>query len=236
MFAYDPAVAAAFPAARAGVVHAAGVAGGPAPEALRAEYAAEQRAAAGRLAATPVAEMPSIAAWRRAFSAFGVRPTQHRSAAEALLRRLGKEGAIPSIGALVDIGNLVSIRHALPVAVFDLAALGGGVTVRFADGDERFTDLGSGADATPERGEVVLVDRHGAVVARRWCWRQSTHSVAGPDTSEALLLVEGHHDAAAADVAAAVADLVALLQEHQPGCRTSARTFAAGGAGGGAGR
>lgn len=227
MFAYDPAVADAFPTARAGVVHAAGVAGGPSPATLLAEYAAEQRAAAARLTATPVAEMPSIAAWRRTFSAFGVRPTQHRSAAEALLRRLGKVGAIPSIGALVDIGNLVSIRHALPVAVFDLAAVAGGVTVRLADGDERFTDLGSGADAAPEPGEVVLVDRRGAVVARRWCWRQSAHSVAGPGTSDALLLVEGHHDAAAADIAAATSDLVALLQAHQPGCRTSARTFAA---------
>ena len=39
-----------------------------------------------------------------------------RSAAEALLRRLTKQGSIPSINTLVDIGNLVSIRYALPVA------------------------------------------------------------------------------------------------------------------------
>ena len=47
----------------------------------------------------------------------------------ALLRRLTKKGDIPSINAVVDICNLVSIRYALPVAAFDLAAITGGVTV-----------------------------------------------------------------------------------------------------------
>ena len=47
-----------------------------------------------------------------AIRGFGVDPTQYRSAAEALLRRLSKSGEIPSINALVDLGNLVSIRYA----------------------------------------------------------------------------------------------------------------------------
>ena len=98
----------------------------------------------------PFSELPSLAAWRRAFRAFGVDPTGYRSAAEALLRRLTKQGSIPSINTLVDIGNLVSIRHALPVAVFDQRAMTGGTTVRFATGDETFTDLGTGERESPE--------------------------------------------------------------------------------------
>jgi DNA/RNA-binding domain of Phe-tRNA-synthetase-like protein len=158
--------------------------------------------------------LPSLAAWRRAFRAFGVDPTAYRSAAEALLRRLTKQGSIPSINALVDIGNLVSIRYALPVAVFDQRAMTSGTTVLFATGDETFTDLGSGERESPEAGEVIFVDEAGLVSARRWCWRQSAESASGPTTTEVLVTVEGHHDGAAEDVAAALADLEALLRRH----------------------
>jgi DNA/RNA-binding domain of Phe-tRNA-synthetase-like protein len=127
---------------------------------------------------------------------------------------LTKQGSIPSINRLVDIGNLVSIRYGLPVAVFDLRALTGAITVRFATGDERFTDLGSGDAETPEPGEVIFIDDAGLVCARRWCWRQSAESASGPHTTEILVTAEGHHDRAADDVAAATADLVALLGAH----------------------
>lgn len=97
-----------------------------------------------------------------------------------------KHGDVPTVNALVDIGNLVSIRHALPVAVFDLANVAAPVTVSFAAGDEPFTDLGSTEAVHPDPGEVVFIDGNGEVCARRWCWRQSAGSATGPDTSDAL--------------------------------------------------
>ena len=216
MFAYDDAVTARYPTIRAGVIHATGLANGPSTPDLRAAYRSEQEAASARLAATAIAQTPSIAAWRRAFTAFGAKPTQHRNAAEALLRRLSKHGDLPSINTLVDIGNLVSIRYAMPVAVFDLAGIAGLTTVRFATGAERFTDLGSSASVHPDPGEVIFVDGDDVVSARRWCWRQSTQSATSATTVEALIVVEGHHDDAGRDVAAALADLTALLAAHQP--------------------
>jgi DNA/RNA-binding domain of Phe-tRNA-synthetase-like protein len=221
-FAYDPAVLDAFATIRAGVVHATGLANGPSPPALLDEYAAAQRTRAEALRATPISELPSIAAWRRVFTAFGVKPTQHRNAAEALLRRLDKQGEVPSFSALVDLGNLASIRYALPVAVFDLAHVAGTITVRRADGTEPFADLGASETAHPEPGEVVFTDADGVVCARRWCWRQSAISATRPETVEALLVVEAHHDDARADVDAAAADLVALLGAHQAGSRATA--------------
>ena len=171
---------------------------------------------------TPLSELPTLAAWRRAFRAFGVDPTAYRSAAEALLRRLTKQGSIPSINALVDIGNLVAIRYGLPVAMFDQRTVTGGTAVRFAAGTESFTDLGSGDRETPAQGEVIFIDDAGLVSARRWCWRQSAESASGLDTTEVLVTVEGHHDGAEADVAAAVADLEALLRTYAtPSAATS---------------
>lgn len=220
MFAYDPSLVERYPTIRAGVVHAGGLVNGPSTPELLQEYRAEQLAAASRLSATTLADLPSIAAWRRAFTSFGAKPTQYRSAAEALLRRLAKHGDIPTISTLVDVGNLVSIRYAMPVAVFDPTRIAGSITVRFADGGERFTDLGSSESVHPDPGEVVFVDGDEVVCARRWCWRQSAQSATSASTVEALYVIEGHHDAAGDDVESALVDLAALLASHQPDSRT----------------
>ena len=180
------------------------------------QYKAEQRTVVDRIGDTPLSEIPSVGAWRRAFSAFGVKPTQYRSAIESLLRRLTKKGDIPNISTLVDIGNLVSIRHSLPIAFLDLAAVTGTTTVRFATGDEEFSDLGSSETIHPEPGEVIFSDEAGSVSARRWCWRQSAESATGPTTTEVLITVEGHHETASNDIASALTDLIGLLAEHQP--------------------
>jgi DNA/RNA-binding domain of Phe-tRNA-synthetase-like protein len=183
---------------------------------LPEEYRAEQRVAAERLKATAIADLPQVAAWRRVFSEFGAKPTRYRNAAEALLRRLLKHGDIPTVNALVDIGNLVSIRHAKPVAVFDWSNIAGPTTVRFATGDEPFTDLGSTDTVHPEPGEVVFVDGNGVVSARRWCWRQSAQSATSATTVDALIVVEGHHDTATRDDGSALTDLTSVLAAYQP--------------------
>jgi DNA/RNA-binding domain of Phe-tRNA-synthetase-like protein len=216
VFRYDRAVLERFPGIVGGVVEARGVSNGPSPPALAAAFGEEQRGVLDRIGERPLADLPSLAAWRRAFTAFGVEPTRYRSAAEALLRRLTKHGDVPSLGLLVDVGNLVSIRYALPVAVLDLRAIAGGITVRFAGGDETFTDLGSGETQRPEPGEVIFVDEEGHVAARRWCWRQSAESATRPDTTEILVTVEGLHEQAAEEVPAAVSDLVELLRAYAP--------------------
>lgn len=226
-FGYHRAITERFPAIRGGVVHAAGLSNGPSSPSLLEAYAAEQEAAAKRLDETAIADMVSISAWRRAFTAFGVKPTQHRVAAEALLRRLSKAGDIPSISTLVDVGNLVSIRYGLPVAVFDQAMVMGSTAVRFADGTEHFTDLGATESRPPDPGEVIFVDDAGVVSARRWCWRQSAQSATGPATITALVTVEAQHDESASEVAAAVVDVQELLSIHQPLATTNAQILTA---------
>ena len=164
-----------------------------------------------RIGETPLSELPTLAAWRRVFRGFGVDPTQYRSAAEALLRRLRKQGELPCIGTLVDLANLVSIRYALPVAILDQRGVSGGIIVRFARGEERWADLGSSQIEHPEPAEVIFADEADVVSARRWCWRQSAGSAARADTTDILVTVEGHHGTADREVTRALADLEALL-------------------------
>ena len=213
-FRYDPDILERFPAVVGGVIHATGVHNLPTPPRLAAAFRDETLAVRTRIGETPLSELPTLAAWRKVFRGFAVDPTQYRSAAEALLRRLTKQNELPSIGTLVDLANLVSIRYALPVAVFDQRGISGGTIVRFARGDERWADLGSSQTEHPEPGEVIFADEADLVSARRWCWRQSAGSATREDTTEILVTVEGHHGTADRDVTRALADLEALLVMH----------------------
>lgn len=213
-FRYDEGIIERFPNVVGGVIHAVDVTNGTSSPELAETFAAEQQAAIARIGDSPLSELPSLAAWRGVFRGFGVNPTKYRSAAEALLRRLTKQGELPSINALVDLANLVSIRYALPVAVFDQSGVSGGTTVCLARGDEPWADLGSSETQHPEAGEVIFRDDVNAVSARRWCWRQSMESAASEETTEILVTVEGHHGTAAADVAMALKDLAQLIESH----------------------
>ena len=215
-FRYSNDVISTFPGTRGGVIHALALDHTTSPSSLGELYRSEQAQVREAIGDMPLSEIPSLKAWRATFSGFGVKPTQYRSAAEALLRRLTKQGDIPSINLLVDLANMVSIRWRIPVAVFDQAVATGPTTVRFAEGQEQFTDLGSDLPTNPEPGEVVFVDEAGMVSARRWCWRQSDQSAARDTTVEVLITVEGQHPDAETDIAGATQDLLNLLAEYQP--------------------
>jgi len=213
-FQYNADLLGHFPAVVGGVILAQNLHNGPTPPGLLEAYQAEQVVVIKRLGDTALSQLPSLSAWRGVFSSFGVEPTKYRNAAEALLRRLTKKGDIPSINLLVDLGNLISIRYALPVAVFDTREVEGALTVRFADGSERFTPLGEAIVENPEVGEVIFSDDKNMVLARRWCWRQSEESAAQPPTTSAIMTIEGHHSTARQDVESALADFTALLRQY----------------------
>ena len=159
--------------------------------------------AAARLAAGPESELPEVAAWRRAYAQMGMKPTQYRSAAEALLRRFRRENMLPQLHPLVDLCNAVSLAFALPVAVFDLDGVDGYLEVRHATGAEQYLAF-SGEVEAPEQGEVIFADAAGQVHARRWTFRQSRRSTLSQATRRALIVSEGLHATAAADVPALI--------------------------------
>jgi DNA/RNA-binding domain of Phe-tRNA-synthetase-like protein len=223
VFQYDTGILTRYPTVVGGVILAQGMTNSPAPKDLQAAFIDEQKVTLQRIGDTPLSQIPSLVAWRAVFRSFGVDPTQYRSAAEALLRRLTKKGDIPGINLLVDLCNLVSIRYALPVAVFDTSSLNGAVTVHFADGTERYTTLGQDELEHPEVGEVVFSDDTKLVIARRWCWRQSDQSAAQLETTQAIITVEAHHAQAKEDVDAALDDLLTLLRTYAGGNSFSSR-------------
>jgi DNA/RNA-binding domain of Phe-tRNA-synthetase-like protein len=199
---------------RAGVILARGMNNSPTSAELRDAYFQEQQDTISRIGDKPLSEIEALAAWRGAFREFGVNPTKYRCAPEALLRRLTKKGDIPSINSIVDICNLVSIKYAIAAASFDTRALSGGVSVRFADGSERYTPLGEKEVISPDQGEVIFVDDSGLVIARRWCWRQSQESASQIDTCDAIFTLEAQYTGCLPVVEAALNDLIGLLKKY----------------------
>ncbi len=168
--------------------------------------------AKSRLAAVAAeSELPEIQAWRRAFAAMGLKPTQHRCASESLLRRFRKEGSLPRLHPLVDLCNAVSVAFAIPVAVFDLSAVTGPLEVRYAIGDEEYLTF-SGQIEHPAVGEVIFADAAGQAHARRWTNRQSGRSAVRDSTTRALIVAEALHDSAPADIPGLAAALGAEIQ------------------------
>ncbi len=221
VFQYHTEIIERYPNIVGGVIHVENIENGASSPELRSRYEEEQKRTLERIGETPLSEIESIAAWRKVFSDFGVKPTQYRNAAESLLRRLTKHGDIPSINTFVDLANLVSIRYALPIAVFDTRRLTLPITVHFAEGNEKFLPLGVPEPENPQTGEVVFSDQEKRVVARRWCWRQSDDSAARQGASRVLITVEGHHSSAEAEIKTALQDLESLLHEFCDGILTT---------------
>jgi DNA/RNA-binding domain of Phe-tRNA-synthetase-like protein len=209
-FRHDPRLRADFPTLVAGTLRLDGVTADAAVDPSPWLAVARER-----LAGTNEGQLPQIQAWRRAFTAMGLKPTQYRCASESLLRRLRREGDLPSLHPLVDLCNAVSAAYAIPVAALDVDRISGDLQVRRATGGERY-DTFTGDVEHPEPGEVVFVDDAGRAHARRWTNRQSGHSAISAATRRAFIVTEALHEDAAADVAALLHALTGAVRAAWP--------------------
>ncbi|MDH0238304.1 B3/B4 domain-containing protein, partial [Aeromonas caviae] len=136
-----------------------------------------ERALARACAALGTDEAPwaleHLAAWDQVFKGFGAKPARAPCSAQALRKRVLRDGVLPAIDPVVDLYNAISIEYAIPVGGEDLAAYVGTPRLVIADGSECFDTLKEGLpiQEAPAPGEVVWRDDLG-VTCRRWNWRQ----------------------------------------------------------------
>jgi DNA/RNA-binding domain of Phe-tRNA-synthetase-like protein len=215
-FSHHPDIWSRFPELAASTLYACGIHAGVsvAPQVERFNAIARARLDA----AGSESELPEIKAWRGVFSRMGLKPTQYRCASESLLRRFRKEGALPPIHPLIDLCNAASLAFAIPVAALDVAKVAWPLQVRPATGMESYLSFSNEVEH-PEPGEVTFADAQGRAHARRWTHRQSGLSAIRDDTAAVLIVMEGVHASAAADVkalAAALGEALAEAWDAQP--------------------
>lgn len=85
---------------------------------------------------------PQMAAGRRAYTAYGVDPKRHPSAAEALLKRVLANKPVPAINTMVDFNNLLSLSTLVPVGSYDRGRIQGDVTFQLGRAGASYVAIG----------------------------------------------------------------------------------------------
>lgn len=118
-----------------------------------------------------------LAGWADIYLKFGAKPNRTPCSAQALRKRVLKEGRIPAINPVVDLYNAISLRYALPVGGENYDAYVGRPQLMLAEGTETFDTKNNGEDVieNPMPGEVIWRDDLG-VTCRRWNWRQGSRT------------------------------------------------------------
>jgi DNA/RNA-binding domain of Phe-tRNA-synthetase-like protein len=199
-----------FPEYVRGVVVARDVRNGPAPAELTALLREAEESLRERLGTGDVAAYPRIASWREAFRKTGVKPAEFRSSIEAMARRVVKGQEIPSINALVDIGNVLSLRRLVPVGGHALDEVKNDLVLRAATGQETFVPFGSTGTEHPLPGEIVFAEGD-VVLTRRWSWRQGNHTLTLPESRSVEFNVDGLPPVSAGEVESICGEVIELV-------------------------
>jgi DNA/RNA-binding domain of Phe-tRNA-synthetase-like protein len=207
----SPEIFARFPGYVRGVVIAHEVKNGPSSAELVQMLREAEGSVRARLNLEQIAEEPRIKSWREAYRAFGAKPAEFRSSVEAMARRALRGDELPAINALVDIGNVMSLRHLIPAGGHAIDLLNGDIELRFATGDEEFVAFGTEEREHPLPGEVIFVEGK-TVLTRRWTWRQGNHTLTLPETTAIEFNVDGLPPVTRADIEAACAEVAELVR------------------------
>src|SRR5271168_134396 len=89
-----------------------------------------------------VLESGAIVATRAGYKALGKDPARYRGSAEALLRRVIAGKGLPRINNVVDVINLVSVESRLPIGLYDLEHVQGGIVFRVGREAETYKGIG----------------------------------------------------------------------------------------------
>jgi DNA/RNA-binding domain of Phe-tRNA-synthetase-like protein len=189
-YSIDDEVFGRFPGYVRGVVLAYGVSNGDSPPELIAMLRDAEVSVRDRLDKDGLADHPRISSWREAYRSFGAKPSKFRSSIEAMVRRVLSNHELPIINTLVDIGNVLSLRHLVPTGGHAIDEVEEDIILRPANGEETFVPFGSDQVEHPIPGEIVFVEGN-TVLTRRWSWRQANHTITLPTTTAIEFNVDG---------------------------------------------
>ena len=203
-----------FPEVQVGVIAVQGVDNSGEGFNLAAELFDAAEGVRNAVASRPVIDLPRIACWRETYRQFGAKPKKYPSSIEAMVRRILKGDQIPAINPLVDLYNLVSLKHLLPVGGEDLDHVVGRLRLRLAGENEPPVKLlGRPHAEAPLPGEVIYADDQGAV-CRRWNWREAERTCLSNTTRNAILVIEALPPATENELGAALNELKQLVREY----------------------
>ena len=137
-----------------------------------------------------LSQQHKIQVWRKAYSAFGAKPKKYKSSVESLYWMILKGMPLRSINKIVDIYNLISLKHMVPVGGDDIDKVEKSIILKFAEGGEPFQPLNSSDMTAAKKGEVIYADEV-EVLCRPWNWRECDKSKLTEASRNVVLVAEG---------------------------------------------
>ncbi|MCU7787248.1 phenylalanine--tRNA ligase beta subunit-related protein [Pyrobaculum sp. 3827-6] len=118
----------------------------------------------------------------------GIDPTKQRPAQEALLRRVLRGEPLPRINPAVDAGNAASIKYMVPIGLYDIAKIRGGVLrIRFSRKGEVFRPIGG----SPIELDNQIVLASDSQILHIYPYRDSVETKIEESTRDILVVVAG---------------------------------------------
>jgi len=124
-----------------GLLEAEDVNLGPLPKAFIEERDQVTGRLTARFAGKQPADIPGVAETRAMFHRLDIDPTKTRPSSEALLRRVLQGKGLPEVNGAVDVCNLCSLEHQLPLGLYDRDRVKGAIMVRVGGDDEGYPGI-----------------------------------------------------------------------------------------------
>jgi len=104
-------------------------------------------------------DIPGVAETRALFHRLDIDPTKTRPSSEALLRRVLQGKGLPKVNPAVDVCNLCSLEHQLPLGLYDREVVRGAIRVRVGTEGEGYPGIRK--QRVNLQGRLLLADDEG---------------------------------------------------------------------------
>jgi lysyl-tRNA synthetase class 2 len=137
---------------------------------------------------------PAIVGWRHIFTDdFKITDPNCRSSVEALLARIVGGKKLWNISTVVDLYNCCSVASLLPMGGYDLSAISGDITLRYAKEGEVFLPLGSEDIILTQPNHIIYADNQN-VLCWLWNYRDSRVSAIKETTTDLIFFLDSAFD------------------------------------------
>lgn len=160
-----------------------------------------------------VRELANIASYRDLMRSSGINPNKFPSSVEAMVKRILKGGQLPTINALVDLCNAVSIENIISLGAHDLADIHEDLVVRYSRKGDQFLPFGAMEYEDVQEGELVFTSGN-KVQTRKWIWRQSELGKTTLDSRHIFFQLVGFEDGKDSSLKKAMAALEQIIVER----------------------
>jgi DNA/RNA-binding domain of Phe-tRNA-synthetase-like protein len=192
-----------------GLLDAEGIHPGPPPPEFDQERDQLIARLVGHYAGKQPADIPGVAETRAMFHQLDIDPTKTRPSSEALLRRVLQGKGLPRVLGAVDVCNLCSLEHQLPLGLYDRDLVKGTIEMRVGREGEGYPGIRK--QRVNLRGRMLLADQLGPFGAPT---SDSARTAVSAQTTNLLVVLFCPLERAGRDLSSALEQIADRLTRH----------------------